>query len=55
MMSEAGDHSSVRFSDKIKLRTGRAGENHREARLGREEDEKGWNSFTVFLSLGVVI
>ena len=40
MMLEAGDRSFICFSGKMKLRTGRAGKNHREARLGRKEDEK---------------
>ena len=39
-MPEARDRSFVRFSGKMKFRTGHAGDNHREARLGREEDEK---------------
>ena len=54
-MLEAGDCSFVGFFGKMKLRTGCIGKNHRETRLGREEDEKGWNSFAVFLGLGVVI
>ena len=53
-MSEARDHSFVHFSGKMKLRIGRAGENHKYA-IGCEEDLKGWNSFAIFLGLGVVI
>ena len=54
-MLEARDFSFVRFSGKMKLHTGCTGKNHRETRLGREEEEKGWNNFAVFLGLGVVI
>ena len=49
MMPEARDSSFLRYSDKWKLRRGHAKEDHKEERIGCEEDEKGWKRFDVIL------
>ena len=55
MMSEPRDATFVRFSRKMQLRKGQAGENHRRESLSHEEGENYRNHFVVSSGEGDVM